>query len=82
MLLRTSKLADTLRVTVPATSDSAAKKFDGLLLIDGVKADASALASLDKNRIESIEVLKGPASEKLSSDPAAKNGIIMVTLKK
>jgi beta-lactamase regulating signal transducer with metallopeptidase domain len=53
-----------------------------LILIDGVKADNSQLQALDRNRILSIEVLKGDAAQKLSSDPAAKNGIITVTTKK
>jgi beta-lactamase regulating signal transducer with metallopeptidase domain len=61
---------------------SAAKAFDGLLLIDGVKADQSALTALDPKQIEGIEVIKGAAAEKLSSDPLAKNGIIKVTTKK
>ena len=57
--------------------------FDSpLVLIDGVKADNTKLQALDPKRIESIEVLKGTAAQKLSSDPAAANGIIMVTMKK
>jgi hypothetical protein len=78
-LLRSKRLADTVRI-VPAPQ--ASKQFAGLLLIDGVKADPSAMKTLDPNNIESIEVLKGAAAEKLSSDPLAKNGIIKVTTKK
>jgi beta-lactamase regulating signal transducer with metallopeptidase domain len=74
--------ADTLRVGVLGAKDSAAKQFAGLLLIDGVKADQSALATPDRMTIESIEVIKGAAAEKLSSDPLARNGIIKVTTKK
>ena len=78
-LLRTKRLADTARI-VPVPH--ASKQFAGLLLIDGVKTDPSAMKTIDPNNIESIEVLKGAAAEKLSSDPLAKNGIIKVTTKK
>ena len=53
-----------------------------LILIDGVKASDAQMKALDPRSIESIEVLKGIAAEKLSADPAAKNGIIQVTTKK
>jgi beta-lactamase regulating signal transducer with metallopeptidase domain len=79
-LLRSKRLADTLQRTAMAPQST--KNFDGLLLIDGVKADPSAMKTLDPKKIESIEVLKGAAAERLSSDPAAKNGIIMVTTKR
>jgi beta-lactamase regulating signal transducer with metallopeptidase domain len=81
-LLRSKRLADTRQGTAIAPLSDAHQKFDGLLLIDGVKADASAMSALDPKKIESVEVLKGAAAEKLSSDPAARNGIIMVTTKK
>jgi beta-lactamase regulating signal transducer with metallopeptidase domain len=73
-----------LRTVPPNGSEpgGAAKKFEGLLLIDGVKSDQSALATLDRTKIESIDIIKGAAAEKLSSDPLAKNGIIRVTTKK
>ena len=58
------------------------KMSNALILIDGVKADNAKLQALDPQRIESIEVLKGAAAQKLSSDPAAVNGIIRVTTKK
>jgi outer membrane receptor protein involved in Fe transport len=61
---------------------SGASKFSGLIFIDGLRADGSALQSLDPKTIESIDVIKGVAAAKLSSDPAAKNGIIKVTTKK
>ena len=79
-LLRSKQLADTLQGV--AMGPQSTKNFEGLLLIDGVKADPSAMKSLDPSKIEGIEVLKGAAAERLSSDPAAKNGIIMVTTKK
>lgn len=57
-------------------------KFAGLVYIDGVKSDPSAMQSLDRKKIESIEVLKGPAAEKAYTDPLAKNGVIVITTKK
>jgi beta-lactamase regulating signal transducer with metallopeptidase domain len=81
-LVRTKRLADTLQGTAIAPLSDAHQKFDGLLLIDGVKADPSAMKALDPKKIEGIEVLKGAAAERISTDPAAKNGIIMVTTKK
>ncbi len=68
-----------MKVAIKQSSEQAA---EALILIDGVKADNAKLQALDPKRIESIEVLKGAAAERLSSDPAAKNGIIQVTTKK
>jgi hypothetical protein len=82
MLLRSKRLADTLQNVAIAPHSEAQKQFDGLLLIDGVKSDAAAMAALDRSRIESIDVIKGAPAEKLSSDPLAKNGIIRITTKK
>lgn len=62
--------------------DGPAKRFDGLLLIDGIRADASVLRTLDPGAIESVEIIKGAAAEKISTDPAARNGIIKVTTRK
>jgi len=80
-LMRTKRLADTLQAGVVGPQKVAAKNFDGLLLIDGVKSDASAMAALDPKKIESVDVIKGAAARKLSSDPLAKNGIIRITTK-
>jgi beta-lactamase regulating signal transducer with metallopeptidase domain len=53
--------------------------FAGVILIDGVRADAAALHNLDPKAIAGIEVVKGAAATEMSSDPAARNGIIKVT---
>lgn len=53
-----------------------------LILIDGVKADDAKLHALDPKSIESVQVLKGSAAGKFSTDPAAANGVIVVTTKK
>ena len=57
-------------------------QFSGMIVIDGVRSDASALQALDPNAIASIDVIKGAAATALSTDPAAKNGIIRVTTKR
>ncbi len=60
---------------------SPARKFDGLLLVDGRIVDASELERIDPSRIESIEVVKGPAAARAFTDPRAQNGVIKVTTK-
>jgi beta-lactamase regulating signal transducer with metallopeptidase domain len=57
---------------------ASAGDFTGIILIDGVRADASALHRLDPKDIAGVEVIKGAAAMQLMSDPAAKNGIIRV----
>lgn len=57
------------------------KGFTGLLFVDGVLAPAGSLATLSPNEIASIEILKGEAATKVSTDPAAANGVIRVTTK-
>ena len=57
------------------------KGFTGLLYIDGVLQPSSSLAALSPNEIASVEVLKGAAAAKVSTDPAAANGVIQVTTK-
>lgn len=54
---------------------------DPLLLIDGVVATAVQYKALNPGDIASVEVLKGPAALKQSTDPHARNGIISITLK-
>ena len=82
MLLRSKRLYDTLQKVSIAPQRQSLRNFDGLLLIDGVKAEPSAMAALDPKKIEAIEVIKGAAAERASSDPLAKNGIIRITTKK
>jgi beta-lactamase regulating signal transducer with metallopeptidase domain len=54
---------------------------DPMFFVDGVAAESSALKTLPPDRIDKIEVLKGPAALKMSTDPRAKNGIVMITMK-
>lgn len=55
---------------------------DVLLLIDGEIADPAKVHSLGPDKIERIEILKGAAATRLYPDPAAKNGVILITTKK
>jgi hypothetical protein len=57
------------------------KGFTGLLFVDGVLAPEGSMAKLSPNDIASVEVIKGPAAAKISTDPAAANGVIRVTTK-
>ena len=51
-----------------------------ILLVDGVRSDLSALKTIDRTRIEKVEILKGPlAMETYGAD--AKNGVIVMTMK-
>jgi hypothetical protein len=56
--------------------------FSGLILIDGVRATQSQLAALDRNAIESVEVLKGFAAQQLYHEPEAAQGVIVVMTKR
>jgi hypothetical protein len=57
------------------------KDFEGVILIDGVESTSAALAQLPRDQIASIDVFKGAAAAKMSSDPAAANGIISIKMK-
>lgn len=54
-------------------------EFGGVILIDGVRADAAMLHRLDPKDIAGVGVIKGAAAAEMLSDPAARNGIIKVT---
>lgn len=53
--------------------------FEGLILIDGVRAQPSELRGLRPDRIERIEVLKGDAATRQYDDPAAAKGVLRIT---
>ncbi|HET9011951.1 MAG TPA: M56 family metallopeptidase [Gemmatimonadaceae bacterium] len=55
--------------------------FSGIVLIDGARADAAAFHRLDPQDIVAVEIIKGDAAAQLSSEPAAKSGIVKVTTK-
>jgi beta-lactamase regulating signal transducer with metallopeptidase domain len=53
--------------------------FEGLLIVDSVRKQASELRNLRPDQIESIAVIKGPAAAAAYDDPRAANGVIRVT---
>lgn len=55
------------------------RPFEGLILIDGVPAQASDFRGLGRDRIEKIEVLKGDAAARQYSDARAAQGVIRIT---
>jgi outer membrane receptor protein involved in Fe transport len=76
-----SRVPDTASLRVTEKSQLSRKSFDGVLLINGVVSPSTSLAELSPDKIESVEVVKGAAAMKMSSDPAAVNGIISIKLK-
>jgi bla regulator protein blaR1 len=53
-----------------------------LVYVDGVKSSASVIGTLNKQDIESVEVLKGTAAATYVNDPDAANGVIVIKTKK
>jgi hypothetical protein len=53
--------------------------FTGLLLVDGVVTDLSALESLDPAQIAEMRVFKGDGAAERYDDPRAADGVIEVT---
>jgi outer membrane receptor protein involved in Fe transport len=59
------------------------RSFTGVILVNGVKAptkDVTRLAPFGE--IASVEIFKGAKALTMSNDPAAVNGVIIVTTKK
>lgn len=71
---RTLVIGESIRMS-PAKST-----FEGLIFVDGVKATEEAM-KMSPDRIQSIEVIKGAAAEKLYGPEGAK-GVIRITTKK
>lgn len=61
--------------------ESPARKFDGLVVIDGVISESAAFDRLSPDQIATVDVLKGESARALYSDPRAVNGVIRVTMK-
>lgn len=61
---------------------SGATEFTGLIVVDGEIADQATMQALDPDRIERVEVIKGPKAQSLYSDPAAARGVIKITTKR
>jgi beta-lactamase regulating signal transducer with metallopeptidase domain len=77
-----------VRITDPPSGspevafESKEREFTGLIFIDGVKADQAAMRALSPDRIESVEVIKGPAATQRYAEPEAANGVIRITTRK
>jgi outer membrane receptor protein involved in Fe transport len=52
-----------------------------LVILDGVRVEASRLNGMDPDQIKEIEVIKGQAATRLYDDPRAVNGVIRITTK-
>lgn len=76
-----SEIVITTKAAAKAGSGERLSLGDPLVFIDGVKANQAQLKALDPKQIVTINVIKGAAAEAMSSDPAAKNGIIKVITK-
>jgi hypothetical protein len=55
--------------------------FTGLVMIDGVASDISAMKAIDPSRIATVDIIKGTAAMEQYSDPRAKDGVIVILLK-
>ncbi len=69
----------TFHVTMPAGGRRVQNPV--AITIDGVPSNAAAMDALNPNDIASVDVIKGPAALRESTDPLAKNGLIRITLK-
>ena len=74
-------LDSTQRTYAPDATVARKQPFTGLVMIDGVASDLSAMKAIDPSKIATVEVLKGTAAAEQYSDPLAKNGVIVITLK-
>ena len=65
----------------PIMNSKRNQPFTGLVMIDGVASDVAAMKSIDPSRIATVEVIKGKAATEQYSDPRAKDGVIVISLK-
>ena len=73
--------SDSMKTSAERGTPTGKLAFTGLLYVDGVLQPNGSLARLSPSDIVSVEVLKGAAAAKISTDPAAANGVIYVTTK-
>lgn len=71
----------------PPGTDSASaarsnQRFEGIVLIDGVERSAAEINTLTPDRIERVEVIKGPAArQRFPNNPRADQGAILIFTK-
>jgi beta-lactamase regulating signal transducer with metallopeptidase domain len=58
------------------------REFGGVLIVDGVRKNPSAMSTLDPNDIVSVEIVKGGNAASLYPAPEAAKGVIRITTKK
>lgn len=67
------------RTLEPTPDVDVSESFSGLLLINGRRAEPWALRFLTPGAIERVEVIKGAAASLRYTDPAARNGVILIS---
>jgi hypothetical protein len=77
----TEQTGETANSTVRVRQPSDKSAFDGLLIVDGVIANASILNTISPDRIASMEVLKSEAATAKYRDPRASKGVILIATK-
>lgn len=63
----------------PADPLGSLDDFTGLLIVDGVVTDLSALETLDPEQIAEVRVFKGDGAAERHDDPRAAEGVIEIT---
>jgi len=58
------------------------RQFDGVLIVDGVRVNPSAMSTLSPDDIVSVEIIKGGRAASLYPAPEAARGVIKITTKK
>jgi beta-lactamase regulating signal transducer with metallopeptidase domain len=66
----------------PVDSLRGPARLTAVVYIDGVRSSMAAAKALDRERIESIEVLKGPYALQFYADPGAELGVVVITTKR
>lgn len=74
-------MTETVRIVEGTPGPTEKKKFDGLLLVNGVRTDPAQLDRIDPATILNVEVVKGPAAEQQYGAEGAR-GVIRITTKK
>jgi TonB-dependent SusC/RagA subfamily outer membrane receptor len=77
---RRAGMSDDTVAFVQKMHPSTMKEPSPIVIIDGVRSEASALRTLDRTRIDKVEVLKGALAISVYGADAT-NGVIVVTTK-
>ena len=77
----TAKGAGENRARVVTDTISRPRTFNGLVVINGVLRESSAMNTLSPDQIAEVNVIKGVAATTKYSDPRAANGVIEIVTK-